>query len=336
MSQWRTLLETARYAPSPHNVQPWRLRVLSDDTADLLLAKHRTLPKEDTTGNFIILSMGLFIEALAVVAENSSLKLTFELHKPPSDFTPEQIAKAEGELLPFARLTLEKGSTSESGYPNALFLTRRTSRISYLPETVPDEAAAVLSKLAHGWGHTYTQITAPETIEKILKRNIEAVFEDLNVQSYHDEIIEWFRFSDRSARTRRDGLDYRCMNSSRVSFWLAARLPQLLQSALSRRILEKVYRRQLGNVPTIGMLAGPFWAPENAFAAGRFLLRFWLELAKRDLYIHPYGNLVTNKAAAETCLQLVGVPEIWLMFRIGYSKAPPRSYRRTVEEVLID
>src|SRR6185369_16461406 len=98
-SVWRTLLETARYSPSPHNVQPWRLRVLSDDTADLLIEKHRTLPKEDTTGSFIILSMGIFIEALSIVAANSSFKLTFQLYQSPSAFTPERIAKAEGEML---------------------------------------------------------------------------------------------------------------------------------------------------------------------------------------------------------------------------------------------
>jgi nitroreductase len=114
MSVWRTLLETARYAPSPHNVQPWRLRVLSDDTADLLIEKHRTLPNEDLTGSFIILSMGLFIEALSIVAENNSFKLTFQLHKSPSDFTPEHIAETAGELLPFARLSLEKAADGES------------------------------------------------------------------------------------------------------------------------------------------------------------------------------------------------------------------------------
>jgi len=336
MSVWRTLLETARYSPSPHNVQPWRLRVLSDDTADLLIEKHRTLPKEDTTGSFIILSMGLFIEALSIVAANSSFKLTFQLYQSPSAFTPERIAEAEGELLPFAKLTLEKGSTGESVYQNALFLTRRTSRISYLPKLLPHEAVEVLSELAHAWGQAYEQVTEPETIEKILKRNIEAVFEDLNEPPYHDEIVEWFRFTSRSARATRDGLDYRCMNSSRLSFWLAARVPQLMKYPLTRQVLQKIYRRQLGNVPTIGMLAGPFWAPESAFETGRFLLRFWLELAKHNLYIHPYGNLVTNKDAAESCLQLLGVPQIWLIFRIGFSTVPPRSYRRTVEEVLID
>jgi len=196
MSVWRTLLETARYAPSPHNVQPWRLRVLSDDTADLFIEKHRTLPKEDTTGSFIILSMGIFIEALSIIAANSSLKLTFELYQPASAFTPQRIAEAAGELLPFAKLTLERGRTGESVYENALFLTRRTSRISYLPEPVPDEAVEVLSELARAWGQTYRQVTAPETIEQILKRNIDAVFEDLNAPQYHDEIVEWFRFSN--------------------------------------------------------------------------------------------------------------------------------------------
>ncbi|HJP92318.1 MAG TPA: hypothetical protein VJ875_10210 [Pyrinomonadaceae bacterium] len=193
-----------------------------------------------------------------------------------------------------------------------------------------------MSNLAHAWGQTYKHVTTTETIEQILKRNIEAVFEDLNNTVYHDEIVEWFRFTDRSSRRTRDGLDYRCMNSSRISFWLAARVPQLLQLPVTRPILKKIYRGQLGHVPTIGMLAGPFWQPESAFETGRFLMCFWLELAKHDLYIHPYGNLVTNKAAAEWCRQLLGLPQIWLMFRIGFSRTPPQSYRRSVEEVLVD
>ena len=336
MSVWKQLLETAVYAPSPHNVQPWRLRILSENTADLLIEKRRTLPKEDPTGSFIILSMGLFIEALTIVAANNSLKLDFHLSQPASRFTPEQIAKTEGELLPFARLSLGQQITKTSNFDNALFRTRRTSRVSFSSQPVPNEAVEALSKLAREWGQTYEQVTAPETIEQILKRNIEAVFEDLNVPAYHDEIVEWFRFTARSSRQTRDGLDYRCMNSSRLSFWLAARVPQLLQLPLTGALLKKIYRTQLGHVPTIGMLAGPFWEPESAFETGRFLMRFWLELAKHDLYIHPYGNLVTNKAAAAWCLEVHRVPHVWLVFRIGFSKVPPRSYRRTVEEVLVD
>jgi len=264
------------------------------------------------------------------------------LYQPASRFTPEQIAKTEGELLPFAKLSLGQqienaaGEVGDSRFDNALFRTRRTSRTSFSSQPIPSEAVEALSKLAREWGQTYEQVTVPETIEQILDRNIEAVFEDLSAPAYHDEIVEWFRFTDRSARQTRDGLDFRCMNSSRLSFWLAARTPQLLQLPLTGPLLKKVYRRQLGHVPTIGMLAGPFWDPDCAFETGRFLMRFWLELAKRNLYIHPFGNLVTNKAAAEATLAMLGVPKIWLMFRIGFSKEPRRSYRRTVEEVLVD
>lgn len=101
-------------------------------------------------------------------------------------------------------------------------------------------------------------------------------------------------------------------------------------------MLKKIYRSQLGLVPTIGMLAGRFWQPADAFQTGRFLMRFWLELAKRNLYLHPYGNLVTNKAAATWCREATGVSDIWLIFKIGYSGEPPKSYRRSVEEVLVD
>src|ERR1044072_434750 len=273
MDSWKKLLKTARYAPAPHNVQPWRLRILSDETAELLIEKRRTLPKEDPTGSFIILSMGLFIEALTIVAANCALKLDFTLCQAASRFTPDQIAKTEGELLPFARLSLSSAEVADAKIDDTLFHKRRTSRISFSSQPVPSEAVAALSKLANEWGQTYQQVTAPEIIEKILDRNIQAVFEDLNVPDYHDEIVEWFRFTDRASRQTRDGLDYRCMNSSRLSFWLAGRATQLMQLPLSGALLKKIYRTQLGHVPTIGMLAGPFWNSECAFETGRFLMR---------------------------------------------------------------
>jgi hypothetical protein len=336
MSIWLEILRTAVHAPSPHNVQPWRVRLLPDGGADLFIEKRRTLPKEDVTGSFIILTMGLFIEALSVLAANRSQELTHQLHRELSAYTPDEIERAEGDLLPFARLSLtRRDGLPPSDFDDSLFLRRRTSRVSLLPRPVPAEDAGALAGLARAWGQRYEQFTDPALVERVLGRNTEALFEDLNAPDYHGEIVEWFRFTDRAAQRTRDGLDYRCMNTSRSAFWLAAKFPSLLRSAALRPIFRRTYRRQLGRVPTIAALAGPFWRPEEAFEAGRFLLRFWLEATRHDLYIHPYGNLVTNRAAADWCLRELGVPGIWLVFKIGYSEAPPASYRRAVEEVLL-
>ena len=338
MNDWLSLLETAVRTPSPHNVQPWRLRPSDGREADLLIERGRTLPKEDTTGSFIILTMGMFVEALSVLAANRSLKLEWELQHAPDWYAREILRPGGEELMHFARLRLSErgdaGVAAES-YEDSLFFRRRTSRISLLPKPVEESASRALAELADAWGQRYEQITDAAKIERILRRNTEALFEDLNSPDYHDEIVGWFRFTDRAARRTRDGLDYRCMNSSRAAFWAAARMPRLLLLPFTRRILARVYRSQLGLVPTIGLISGRFWEPENAFESGRFLLRFWLEAARRGLYIHPYGNMVTNRRAARWCREETGVEGIWLVFKIGYSEEPPASYRRTPEEVLV-
>jgi nitroreductase len=337
MSLWATLLETAIRSPSPHNVQPWRVRIHNDREADLLIDSTRTLPKEDPTGSFIILTMGIFIEALSLLAANQKCRLEFDLFHQPEWYARAILDAGEQTFLPFARLRLVPDDGLQiTDYDPVVFLKRRTSRISLLPRPVPDEATVALKSLAAEWDQQYHQITDPLAIERILDHNTEALFEDLNNPDYHDEITAWFRFTDRASRRHRDGLDYRCMNTSRSAYWLTARFPKLLLLPGAHSVLARTYRSQLGLVPTIGMLAGEFWQPSSAIRTGRFLMRFWLETARHNLYLHPYGNMVTNKKAAQWLLEETNVPDIWLVFKIGYSAEPPKSHRRSVEETLLD
>lgn len=335
MSVWTTLLESAIHSPSPHNVQPWRVRVLNGFEADLFIDSQRTLPKEDTTGSFIILTMGMFIEALRLLAATLGFRLEHTEYHEPTWYALEILKTHEQTFFPFSHLRLVPDPQAESQFDVSLFLKRRTSRISLEPRQVPNEVAADLQKLARDWDQRFEQITERTTIEQILGKNTEALFDDLNNPDYHDEIVEWFRFSDKQARATRDGLDYRCMNTSRLTYWLTARFPKLLQLPIARPLLAKTYRAQLGEVPTIGMLAGEFWAPESAFKTGSFLMHFWLETAKHNLYLHPYGNLVTNEDASAWLYETTNVPDIWLIFKLGYSREPPKSYRRSVEEILL-
>jgi hypothetical protein len=82
-------------------------------------------------------------------------------------------------------------------------------------------------------------------------------------------------------------------------------------------------------------VSGKFWKPGDAVAAGKFLIRFWLELTRRGLYLHPFGNLVTNTKARAAFEKLTGSRDIWFVFRIGYTDEPPESYRLPLEAVLI-
>jgi len=332
---WNKILENAIQTPSPHNVQPWKVRILSDLEADLLIDSSRTLPKEDLTGSFIILTMGMFIESIDILAQPLGLRLSYEITT-DLDKLPDEIARStDRRLIPFAKLRLAEGPGSSTDYPPELFHKRRTSRLSLRPSLVPENVTGILNDIARDWDQTLRITADPRQIELILKLNTDALFEDLNTTDYHDEIVEWFRYSDSQSRRHLDGLDYRCMNTSPPMFWLSATMPWLMKTPLLRNVLAKVYRSQLGVIPSLGFISGGFWKPEDAIGSGRFLMRFWLELAKHDLYIHPFGNLVTNRPIAALVEKEMDLPDIWLVFKIGYSTEPPKSYRLPLESILI-
>jgi nitroreductase len=331
---WREILDVARYTPSPHNVQPWRVRIVSGSEAQLFLDGRRTLPKEDLTGSFLVCAMGMFLEAIDLLAAPHQLRLEYKLHQSAEWFAQKARGEHTAEPIPFAALRLVPSAARAVDCSTALFLKRRTCRISLRPTPVPAEAANALAALAAQYGHRYKQITDPAQIERVLAYNIDAVFRDLNVASYRDEIAGWFRFTDREARQRRDGLDWRCMNVSRSELWLSARLSRFLIFPITRALLRRRYRMQLGTIPTIGMLSGKFFIAENTIDSGRFLLRFWLEAARLGLYLHPYGNLVTNPDAATRVQREVELEDVWLVFKIGYADEPPKSYRLSLDTIL--
>jgi len=330
---WPRLLETAVLVPSPHNVQPWRLRRLDATRAELHIERRRTLPNEDVTGSFIILTMGLFTEGLALVAAHHGLALDVKPVQPFDAFTSERILASRGAQLHFADLTLRPDHATVGEYALELFQRRRTSRLHYFPDAIAPEARAALESLASRWGQRYAQVTDPARIERLLEINVDAVFADLNHPPYRDEMRGWLRYADAESLRLRDGLDARCMNVNPAELWTAFHLsPALLWPGLSGWFRRR-YRSQIGPVATLGLLSGPFWEPAAAYDTGRFLLRFWLEVTAAGYSIHPYGNLVTNRPAAARVEAETGERSVWLAFKIGRSPEPPASRRLPLEEV---
>ncbi len=336
MKIWNEILETALHTPSPHNVQPWRVKIINETRAELYIDSRRTLPKEDTTGSFIILAMGMFVEALKILAAPRGFNLFYKLFHAPEWYAPAILEAKKDVLIPFAELELNAAAPSADNFDENLFFKRRTSRLHLRDEKIPVAAVESLTKIALDWNQNFSIITEPEHIERLMNFNTVALFEDLNSPEYHDEIVEWFRYSDKQSKARLDGLDYRSMNVSRLNLWLSAKMPWLLRLPVARQILAKVYRSQSGGIPTLGLISGGFWKSSDAIEAGKFLMRFWLETAAHDVYIHPFGNLVTNRKAAAAVENETGISDIWLVFKIGFSDEPPKSRRLPVERILVD
>jgi hypothetical protein len=107
-----------------------------------------------------------------------------------------------------------------------------------------------------------------------------------------------------------------------------------------RRILGRLYIRSMKGTRTVGWLRGAFDSRADWVAAGVLLQRLWLEMTKHNVYLHPFGSVVTNAVSHQRFTGHIGFTEtgddeLWLLMRLGYSDEPPRSYRLTTEEILL-
>ncbi len=333
---WRELLHHACLAPSPHNVQPWRIRILGPTDAELWIEQSRTLPHEDVTGSFIILTMGLFLETLRIVAAHRGWLVDESPDHEPEWYSAEHLRAVGGARVRFARLQLRRGANdARAVIPLDLLEHRRTSRLPYGPEPVSDAERQSFDTLVTPWRQHYAQTTDPAVIEALLALNIDAVFADLNHAPYRDEMGGWIRYSKTASDRHGDGLDSGCMNVSPPELWLTFHAPWLLRLPTTGPWFRARYRRQIGPVATMGFLCGPFWEPRDAYVAGAALMRFWLECTRLGWYLHPYGNLVTNRDAAAAVARRTDLTDAWLVFKIGRSAPPRRSRRRSVQEILL-
>ena len=326
VERWKDIIELARHTPSPHNVQPWKFKIISDSKAELYIDKSRMLPKEDLTGNFVLSAMVMMTESLQMIAANRNYKLDVRHLYEGDNF----------DLNLFAELTLTKDESIKSDYDDALFTVRRTSRLHYDKTEVPSNALDRLAELAKEYGFGFDCTTSSKQINRLLDFNIRALFCDLNKEDYHDEIEEYFRYTDKQSQNYRDGLDYRCMNVPKHEFWISGKLPVILKIPLIKNILHLIYKKRLGPIVNIAWLTGDFFGEGDHIQSGKCLMRFWLECAKLGLYFHPFGNLVTNPEAAKLVKNELQQDDIWLIFKLGFSKEPPKSKRLYLEEVLVE
>jgi hypothetical protein len=327
---WRAILDDARWAPSPHNTQPWLVRVLSPEAAELYAPRERLLLVEDPDGRFETAGQGIFLEALDVAA--GELGLTVET----DPLFPSLGADAEERPL-VARLRL-RPREEPVRFDAELLRRRRTSRLPYDGRPVDEQVLAELSAIAAEFGHQASFASDPALVDWVLSLNADTVFYDLDEDDRREEIGSWTHLSERTAQARGDGFSPRSLGFPAPLVRLFFHRHRVFRPRLVRALARRLYLRSMGGTATVGWIAGPWSTPEDCLAGGRMLLRFWLALTVHGLYLQPYGSVITNPTAharlAERLQVREGEREIWLLLRIGSGPEPPRSVRRPLAEIL--
>jgi hypothetical protein len=325
---WIDLVADARLAPSPHNTQPWLIRVVSDREAELRYDPARLLAVTDPEGRFTLCALGIFVEALSIAAAARGLELG--CNYPGGALGREEAAE------PLARLTLRDGVADAETIE--LLRRRRTSRLPYDGKPVPDEALATLAQLAAVWAHDAGFSSDPETVSWLVELNCDTLFYDLDDDQARMEIGRWIRTSDRDARRVADGFAPSALGFPGPLVGLFFFRHGFFRPRPVRALVRRLYLRTMRGTATVGWLRGPFRTPTDCFAAGRMLLRLWLELTRQGLVLHPFGSVITNERAHARLAERLELAEyereLWLVLRLGRSDEPAPSSRLSAERLL--
>jgi len=355
-SIWHELLEDARYTPSPHNVQPWKLRIDSDSTATLLYDPTRLIPDEDIEGSFTLAAFGIFLEYLAIIALAKGYQLSHvyngnRLDRHATRCTPlfQLTLKATddhpaAEQSPIRNPIIGEGSPSDQGRQHgpavdpALIRRRRTSRLPYKDQPISGALTADLTGIAAEYGHTFAFSSEPEMIRWVLQLNADTLFYDMKDDLTRREVDHWLRYTKREAVDKRDGLAAYCLLIPGLFLRLFFRHQGLLKLPFVTPIAKWYYMQTMRGTSTVGWISGPYRTPDEWLATGHMLGRIWLKMTEHGVYLHPFGSTITNPIAHKALREKFAVDEdrspLWMIMRLGHSSIPPRSQRLTVDNIL--
>jgi hypothetical protein len=328
---WLEIIEEARYSPSPHNIQPWKMRLHSDLKATLLYDPARLLPEEDVEGCFTLSGFGIFLEYMAVI----SLEKGFKLHYVHSGNLLDRNAAGPQPLF---QLTLTP-SKEQPIFQAELVRKRRTSRLPYNDKKISPKVLDELRVIAADYGHEYTFSQETELVKWVVQLNCDTLFYDMDDDLTRGEVASWVRYTKRDASLKKDGLAAFCLNIPGVFLRIFFKNHRLLNLPLVNPALKRYYLQTMRGTKTVGWLSGPFKTPADWLNAGHMLGRIWLKMTEEGIYLHPFGSTITNKRAHQRLLEKFSVDEstntMWLIMRLGHSDLPPRSARLEAADILI-
>lgn len=331
LPSWIELVEYARWCPSIHNLQPHKIKIISDTEAELYYDHTRLLPVGDPNGIFVTVAMGIFVEHLSIAAGSYGSKvLITEVFDPITTNATKQTLFAQLKLMP---------TTEKEELDRELIIKRRTSRLHYNGKPLKQDALAKIKNQVEKLEHEFFFSSDPDLIDFVIDLNQQALFSDLESKAEREELNNLFRYSKEEAEVKKDGLWANCMGFSGSLMKSVFNHHERWGKGLRKKTLKNYYKHSFKETTTICWFGSEFNNTNDWLQAGRMFARNWLLITKEGAYIHPFGSLITNinanKKINEKFTQPKGSKKIWMIFRTGYSDEPARSYRLNTDEIII-
>ena len=327
-------------APSPHNTQSWKFKILNDTELLFYVDEHKLLPATDPPSRQIHIGAGCFIETLAIGVTSLGYKAQVQ-------YFPEGYANAaDFGKKPVAKIVLEK--TSEPKNELSDYISKRqTNRGVYKGEIITATEWAELLKITgvtHSKTHFINKAADMKPYQDIFYKALEI---ESKTFATNEETRKMFRFSEQERAQKRDGISIPQMGFKGMMLKLA-------ENSLNNGDSEKWHSAKSINASLKNVVKGLdsskgiiLWQTDanevmDWVKTGRDYVRFSLAATKNNFYCHPYNQAIqeydemkTLRQELDTLVGIKGTEKIQMIVRIGRADEPYLSYRREVKDYII-
>ena len=317
----RQILFLASLAPSGHNAQPWRVRLLAPYHWTIGIDPARWLPAVDPTQRETMLSVGAFAQNLEYAAAHLGYQCHWQLRAE---------SRQAAEVL---EVELRRGPVAAYANVEAL-LRRRTLPTAFTAVTVQP---ADIRFMTDGDG-AHCHFFAPDSAEGqyLTRTTMAANQQQTGRDEAQGELAHWIRWNRTAVRQHRDGLTAAGMGLNGLSGW-AVRHFYDSTSVLTPDFRQRGLARTTAQLATHGgwlVLTSPDEAPAALLDTGRRLERIWLRARSRNVAVHPMSQLLEETPGTAGAARRLGLRgAVQFVLRLGYPEHYPEpvSVRRPVE-----
>lgn len=316
---FRTIVRRAALAPSVHNVQPTRWRLVGD-TVSIHCDTRVTLVAGDPHSRDAGLSCGAAVAATEIALSELGWQTELkELWAQPS----------VGTLRPAARLLLRQGGARD-GLADQL-ARRFTHRGTFATEPQP----------LFGWTRSdAVLVTDRPRIARIAAMNDAASLKIMKDKRFRRELVDWMRFSPRHRRFGIDGMSRDALRMPPATAIAARLVLGPLWGACDLLGLTRAITAEADATVTASVIA-LFHRPmdESPVLSGRAYLRMWLEATALGLAGWPMAAVADDPQTNAALCDMAGIGagrRLIQAIRFGKATAPmPPRARRPLDELIV-
>lgn len=309
-------------APSSHNAQMWKIKVISDHEIIVMLDQMHLLPQIDPGNRESLISLGAFIENIAESAPKYNLEAEVViLAQNPTDQA-------------IARIVFKPDYNDSSSKIQMVenIKNRHTIRTPFLINELTGTDCSRLMGASPNLSYFPLRSTAGQYLKAAI---VQSTREQVADNKKQVELADWIRFSKKEAERKKDGLTPEMMGISGIAKWYVSAFFDR-NSVLSKSFREQtiaITKKQAENCAGFVTVSSPDNSVESLINAGRNLERFLNTATGMRIAVQPMSSPLEESPWKEELGPQIGLSQpVQMVLRVGYIKnySHPVSKRRNI------